>query len=71
MHREFVVHMLDAQGVAKTNAITEAFDVLLTKLEGIMDPTHAAREMAMVRIKLEEACYFATKAVASQPDGHP
>jgi hypothetical protein len=71
MHKEFEVHMLNEAGKLKAKAIAEAFDTLLTSLENItpMDDSRSLghREMALVRTKLEEAAFFAKKAMAVQP----
>lgn len=66
MHEAFEVHMLNEQGKAKAQRIAKAFDGLLSELEGvgIVD----GREMALVRTKLEEACFFAKKAMARRPE---
>jgi hypothetical protein len=63
MHEAFKVHMLSEEGKAKTKQIAEAFDELLSKLAGIIAE---GRELAIVRTKLEEACFFAKKAMARQ-----
>ena len=60
--REFAVHMLNADGKEKAGEIALAFDHLLAQLE-VLCP--AGRELAIVRTKLEEACFFAKKAMAS------
>lgn len=72
MHRAFKVHMLNENGKNKAVAIAEAFDTLLTRLREI-EPTlidgHSGpggREMAIAATKLEEASFFAKKAMASQ-----
>jgi len=64
MHKEFQVHMLNEDGKAKAAEIAAAFDELLTKLEGICSP---CRELALARTKLEEAAFFAKKAMAGEP----
>ena len=66
MNKEFQVHVLNEAGKAKANAIAAAFDELLDKLLKINpDPT---REMSLVRTKLEEASFFAKKAMACEPE---
>jgi hypothetical protein len=62
MHKEFQVHMLNETGKAKATAIAEAFDELLTKLVNITG--EPSREMSLCRTKLEEASFFAKKAMA-------
>lgn len=64
MNKEFAVHMLNPEGRDKAHHIAEAFDACLVKLVAICP---AGREMALVRTKLEEACFFAKKAMASDP----
>lgn len=64
MNKEFAVHMLNETGKEKAKLITETFDTCLNKLVEICP---AGREMAIVRTKLEEACFFAKKAMASSP----
>jgi len=64
MNKEFAVHMLNDDGKAKSAQIAEAFDECLEKLL-VLCP--AGRELALVRTKLEEASFFAKKAMASAP----
>ncbi len=64
MNREFEVHMLNATGKAKAMMIAEAFDDCLERLKVVCP---AGRELALVKTKLEEACFFAKKAMASDP----
>ena len=59
----FQVHMLNEVGKRKAIAIAESFDVLLRDL-GNWCP--AGREMSIVRTKLEEAAFFAKKAMANE-----
>lgn len=65
MNKEFAVHMLNDGGRAKAQAIAQAFDGCLEALAVLCPP---GREMALVRTKLEEACFFAKKAMASAPE---
>lgn len=61
MNKEFAVHMLNETGKTKAQEIAQTFDVCLEKLVELCPP---GREMALVRTKLEEACFFAKKAMA-------
>ena len=71
MNKEFTFHLLNDAGKEKANAIAVAFDKLLQKLLKI-NPGPSSREMSLVRTKLEEACFFAKKAMASNPsNGSP
>jgi hypothetical protein len=58
----FQVHRLNDAGQAKAGSVAKAFDELLTKLR---ENLPAGRELTLVEIKLEEACFFAKKAIAS------
>lgn len=64
MNSEFRVHMLNEVGKVKASAIAEAFDQCLEALLRLCPP---GRELAIVRTKLEEACFFAKKAMAKDP----
>lgn len=74
MNQEFQVHLLNVKGIEKAKAIGAAFDELLEKLFTITsqeDKTTApvrSREMSIVRLKLEEGCFFAKKAMANIPE---
>ena len=59
----FEVHRLNDQGMKNATAIAEAFDRLLRDLVGLCP---AGRESSIVRTKLEEAAFFAKKAMAMQ-----
>lgn len=73
MNKEFAVHMLNDDGKAKAAKIADAFDTLLNTLTGVDAATSdqvlcpPGRELALVKTKLEEACFFAKKAMASGP----
>ncbi len=60
---EFEVHMLNNDGKSLAIQIAAAFDLLLTKLQSHCPP---GREMSIVKTKLEEACFFAKKAMARE-----
>ena len=61
----FQVHMLNDSGKKNAQSIAQSFDFLLQSLATICP---AGREMSLVRTKLEEAAFFAKKAMASQPE---
>ena len=63
MHDQFKVHMLTEEGKAKARQIAEAFDDCLTRLEAVCPDGH---HLALVQTKLEEACFFAKKAMAEK-----
>lgn len=71
MNKEFAVHMLNEVGKAKATKIALSFDRLLNELSlpdgGADAPCPPGRELALVKTKLEEACFFAKKAMASAP----
>lgn len=64
MRKEFEVHMLNETGKGKARSIATAFSDLLEKVEATCMGASGGRELALVRTKLEEACFFAKKAMA-------
>lgn len=61
----FEYHNLNEDGKHKAAAIAEAFNGLLNRLEDLVG--HAtSREYSLTKTKLEEACFYAKKAVAMQ-----
>lgn len=60
---EFRVHILNTLGKEKAALIANAFDDLLGRLEILCPP---GREFSIVKTKLEEASFFAKKAMASR-----
>ncbi len=64
MNHEFQVHMLNDDGKAKATEIAEAFDACLERVLAVCPP---CRELSIARTKLEEACFFAKKAMAAAP----
>ncbi len=62
MDKAFQVHMLTEEGKTKALMIAQAFDSLLANLTAIVPE---GRELAIVRTKLEEACFFAKKGMAN------
>ena len=65
MNREFKEHPLNKNGIEKNNLIEIEFDALLNILSNYCP---IGREFSIVKTKLEEACFFAKKAIASHPD---
>lgn len=63
---EFAVHMLNEGGKEKARQIALAFSDLLHELERISGSE--GRDMAIVKTKLEEACFFAKRAMAKRPE---
>ena len=66
IRQEFDVHMLNESGIAKARAIAETFSAALTDLESQCGSD--GREMAVVRTKLQEAAFFAKRAMAVRPE---
>lgn len=62
MRPEFEVHMLNEEGKKKAAAIADTFDQCLGELQDICGA--GGREMYIVCDRLEEACFFAKKAMA-------
>jgi len=62
----FEVHKLNEKGQGLAKAIAGEFYGFLCSLEGMCGKE--GREMAIVRTKLEEACFFAKKAMANQKE---
>lgn len=58
---EFAVHMLNDEGKQKAVRIQELFDYCLN---GLNEVCMTGRELAVCKTKLEEACFFAKKAMA-------
>jgi len=62
MNALFQVHMLNEQGKNKARAIASAFDRLVDTL---LTCCPEGREFSIVKTKLEEACFYAKKAMAN------
>lgn len=78
-NKEFAVHVLNENGLIKAQMIAVVFDRALEDLKvlclrpenagGILLPqAWNTREFAIVKTKLEEACFFAKKAAALLPE---
>ncbi len=66
-NKEFQVHLLNEQGIEKAKGIAKVFDGCINTLLGQPIQLPQGRELAIVRTKLEEACFFAKKAMANDP----
>jgi hypothetical protein len=66
IRKEFQVHMLNDQGKTKAESIALAFSGLITQLE--QHGLGPSREWSLVLTKLEEACFFAKRAMAQRPE---
>lgn len=60
---EFAVHLLNEEGKKKAAFIQFTFDNCLNALSTVC--INPSREWSLVRTKLEEACFFAKKAMAT------
>lgn len=60
LHPAFTPHLLNAQGLDKSQRLRAAFSALLCEVEALLP---LGRELAIVRTKLEEACMFAVRGV--------
>lgn len=67
MHPNFATHKLNAKGIEYAVAIAEAFDGVLEELAVLGCATNS-REFSIAKTKLEEACFFAKKSMAIQPE---
>ena len=63
MNEEFKVHILNGDGIFEAKALAQKFDMLL---DGLALGNN--RYASIVKTKLEEACFFAKKELASRPE---
>lgn len=63
---EFRVHLLNEQGIQKANSVALIFTETLDQLEDLCGID--GRAMEIVRTKLEEAAFFAKRALASRSE---
>ena len=64
-HPEFEVHILNELGIARARSLAGVFDRALTD---IIDLVPTGRDLAIVKTKLEEACFFGKKGIAKNPE---
>lgn len=63
---EFKVHRLNGFGMASADDLAVSFSRFLDEIELLCGAE--GREMAIVRTKLEEACFRAKRALAEKPE---
>lgn len=63
---EFARHALNDGGVARAHDITKLFSIFLTQLE--CHTGTDGRDVALMRTKLQEASFHATRAIACDPE---
>lgn len=61
---EFQTHLLNERGLAAASAIGQVFSDALDKIEALVP---SGRERALVTTKLQEAAFFAKRAIAVDP----
>ncbi|HZR56339.1 MAG TPA: hypothetical protein VFA74_05670 [Terriglobales bacterium] len=66
MDQLFAFHKLNDEGQKKAVAIADTFGILLATLRSLCP--EQTREFSIVKTKLEEACFFAKKSMAIQPE---
>lgn len=66
MSDHFRVHKLNETGLSKARDMAQAFEDLVRTLDSL-GVGYNPRYRALVLTKLEEACFFAKKAMASDP----
>lgn len=66
MNAEFEVHLLNEQGIAKAKEIANQFDAALDAIKVLCGDQ--GRYMSIVKTKMEEASFFAKKAMAVLPE---
>ena len=65
IHSAFQVHMLNEEGKKKAHELAAKFNDLAQYCESLGKPS---RELSITITKLEEACFFAKKVMASQKE---
>ena len=64
MNKLFQVHKLNASGLDAAKCIAQQFNNVAEYIENLPD----GREKSIALTKLEEACFFAKKAIAVLPE---
>lgn len=65
VHSAFSVHMLNEEGIKKATVLAEKFSDVLDHVE--TSSPGAGREVALARTALQEACFWAKRAMAMDP----
>lgn len=65
MGDEFKVHRLNEDGLRKAEALADAFSQCLETVEKLVPP---GRERSLVVTKMQEACFFAKRGIAVNPE---
>lgn len=65
IRQEFAVHRLNSLGMTRAEAIAEEFSRLMTALDTLCP---ASREKSLVVTKLQEAAFWAKRAIAVIPE---
>ena len=65
MNKEFTFYRLNETGIALANDIAKTFNDCLNNLVAVCPA--GTREFSICKTKLEEACFFAKKAMANDP----
>jgi hypothetical protein len=70
MNAAFQVHILNEQGVKKSQEIADRFDSFFSDILALstFDGRNYGRNIEVVRTKLEEASFFTKKAMAELPE---
>lgn len=66
IREEFAVHKLNDVGMLRARDIAKLFSLFLNSIEAHCGAS--GREMAIVRTKLQEAAFFAKRAIALDPE---
>ena len=64
----FAFHKLNIDGQAKAVEIAKQFSALLGSLEVMLGDAAKGRDFAIVKTKMQEACFFAKRAMAVVPE---
>lgn len=62
---EFAVHLLNDRGLAKATDVADILSEALSRIETHVPP---GRERSIVVTKMQEACFFAKRGIALDPD---
>jgi hypothetical protein len=65
----FTTHLLNEKGIKEAREVGQTFNQCLAHLEDLVGGNgKLTREFSLVKTKLEEACFFAKKTLASLPE---